>query len=103
MVVTDLPSTMDNGVAQARVACPSICTVQAPHDAVRTPNLVPVNLRCSRKTHKSGVLASTPSSLCTPLTVKVTIRSLHLPVKKIFRIRGDLFACRRVDMVPDCR
>jgi hypothetical protein len=31
MVVTDLPSTIPTGVAQARAAWPSICTVQAPH------------------------------------------------------------------------
>src|SRR5216684_3082860 len=78
MVVTDLPSTMDTGVAQARVACPSMCTVQAPHDAMPQPNLVPVSLRCSRRTQSSGVLGSTPSSLRTPLTVKATMRSLHL-------------------------
>src|SRR5262249_30014727 len=63
MVVTDLPSTMDIGVAQARVACPSMCTVQAPHDAMPQPNFVPVSLRCSRRTQSSGVLGSTPSSL----------------------------------------
>src|SRR5215467_8775648 len=73
MVVIDLPSTSDTGMAQERVALPSICTVQAPHDAIPQPNLVPVSLRCSRKTHRSGVLASTPTSLRTPLTVKATM------------------------------
>jgi len=33
-----------------------------------------------------GVLGSTPGSLRTPLTVKATMRSLHLSVKEIFRI-----------------
>src|SRR5262249_36808785 len=84
MVVTDLPSTIDIGVTQARVACPSICTVQAPQDAMPQPNLVPVNLSSSRSTHNSGVLASTPTSLRTPLTVKATMRFLHLTVTEIF-------------------
>src|SRR5215470_13954009 len=104
MVVTDLPSIRDTGVAQARVAWPSMCTVQAPHDAMPQPNLVPVSLRCSRRTQSSGVLGSTPSSLRTPLTVKATMRSLRLPVKEIFRIRNEVSgtACRCVNMVPDC-
>jgi len=34
---------MDTGVAQARIACPSMCTVQAPHEAMPQPNLVPVS------------------------------------------------------------
>src|SRR5262245_5353604 len=101
MVVTDLPSTMDIGAAQARVASPSMCTVQAPHDAMPHPNFVPVSLRCSRRTPLSGVLGSTPSSLCTPLTVKATMRFLQLSVKTIFRIRNDVFgtARRRLNMV----
>src|SRR5262249_20076364 len=105
MVVTDLPSTMDIRVAQARVACPSVCPVQAPHDAMPQPNFVPVSLRCSRRTQSSGVLGSTPSSLRTPLTVKATMRFLHLSVKTIFQIRNDVFgtARRRLNMVPDCR
>src|SRR4029077_2718497 len=105
MVVTDLPSTMDIGVAQARVDCPSMCTVQAPHDAMPHPNFVPVSLRCSRRTQSSGVLGSTPSSLCTPLTVKATMRFLQLSVKTIFRIHNDVFgtARRRLNMVPDFR
>ncbi len=37
------------------------------------PNLVPVSLRCSRSTHNSGVLGSTPTSCALPLTVKATI------------------------------
>src|SRR5215813_1750740 len=69
MVVTDLPSTMDIGVAQARVACPSICTVQAPHWAMPHPNFVPVSLRCSRSTQSSGVSGSASTVTALPLTV----------------------------------
>src|SRR5215831_12569233 len=93
MVVTDLPSTRDIGVAQERVACPSMCTVQAPHDAMPHPNLVPVSFRCSRRTQSSGVFGSTPSSLLTPLTVKATMRFLHSPVRKFVgsrRLRAPL-------------
>jgi len=56
MVVTALPSTSEIGIAQERVACPSMCTVQAPQEAMPQPNLVPVIFRCSRNTHSSGVL-----------------------------------------------
>ena len=93
------------GVAQERIGLPSMCTVQAPHDAMPQPNLVPVSLRCSRRTQSSGVSGSTPSSLRTPLTVKATMRFLQLSVKTIFRIRNDVFgtARRRLNMVPDCR
>jgi hypothetical protein len=55
IVVTDRPSTSDTGMAQARVACPSICTVQAPQAAMPQPNLVPVSARCSRSTHVPNV------------------------------------------------
>src|SRR5438105_9383516 len=73
MVVIALPSTSDTGMAQERVALPSICTVQAPQDAMPQPNLVPVIFRCSRRTQSSGVLPSTPTSLRCPLTVNATI------------------------------
>src|SRR5207302_1647438 len=73
MVVTDLPSTSETGIAQERTASPLICTVQAPQDAMPQPNLVPVIFRCSRRTHRSGVLPSTPTSLRCPLTVNATI------------------------------
>ena len=75
MVVTDLPSTIATGVTQARIACPSTCTVQAPHAAMPQPNLVPVSLRWSRSTHSSGVFALMSTSLRSPLTVKATMPS----------------------------
>src|SRR5579871_3412123 len=88
MVVTDFPSTSDTGMEQERTASPLMCTVQAPQAAMPQPNLVPVSLRCSRRTQSSGVSGSTPSSLRTPLTVKATMRFLHSPVKEIFELRG---------------
>src|SRR5215467_8204953 len=79
MVVIDLPSTSDTGMAQERVALPSMCTVQAPQDAMPQPNLVPVSLRCSRRTHSSGVLPSTFTSLRWPFTVNAAMTFLLRP------------------------
>src|SRR4051794_34690882 len=62
-------------MAHERTALPSICTVQAPQAAIPQPNLVPVIFRCSRSTHRSGVLPSTPTSLRWPLTVNATIEA----------------------------
>src|SRR5712691_12040866 len=73
MVVTDSPSTIDTGVMQERMGLPSTCTVQAPHAATPQPNLVPVSLRCSRSTHRSGTSPSTLTSFRCPLTVNATI------------------------------
>src|SRR5437899_1875390 len=73
MVMIDLPSTSETGIAQERTALPSTWTVQAPHDAMPQPNLVPVIFRCSRKTHNNGVLPSTATSLRWPLTVSATM------------------------------
>src|SRR6476661_5677602 len=50
MVVTFLPATLDTEIWQERIALPSMWTVQAPHRPEPHPNLVPVNLRCSRTT-----------------------------------------------------
>jgi hypothetical protein len=38
-----------------RVASPLMCTVQAPHNAIPQPNFVPVMLKVSRSTHRSGI------------------------------------------------
>ena len=59
MVVIFLPSTAATGIAQERIAAPSICTVHAPHCATPQPYLVPVRPTCSRSTQSSGVLGST--------------------------------------------
>src|SRR5579871_6259973 len=84
MVVTDLPETKETGMAQERTASPSICTVQAPQAAMPQPNLVPVIFRCSRSTHKSGVLASAiVTSLRSPLTVIVSVTIGRLPASRL--------------------
>jgi hypothetical protein len=73
MVVTDLPSTSEAGMAQERTGSPSMCTVQAPQAAMPQPNFVPVSFRCSRKTHNSGVSGATLTWCRCPLTVKATM------------------------------
>src|SRR3954465_12213868 len=55
IVVTDLPAISDTWVWQENARLPSMCTMQAPHNPVPQPNLVPVSLRSSRITHNSGV------------------------------------------------
>src|SRR6266545_779770 len=69
IVVMDMPSTIDSGVMQERMGLPSTCTVQAPQAATPQPNFVPVSLRCSRRTHSSGVSPSSVTSRRWPLTV----------------------------------
>ena len=48
---------------QERTASPLMCTVQAPHIAMPQPNLVPVMLSVSRRTHSSGI-SGTASTVC---------------------------------------
>ena len=55
MVVTDLPATEPTGVWQARIASPSIRTVQAPHRPAPQPNFVPTRPSSSRSAHRSGI------------------------------------------------
>src|SRR5215472_2516294 len=69
MVVTSEAPMLSTGVTQDRVALPSMCTVQAPHNAMPQPNLVPVMPSTSRSTHKSGVSPSTSTDLTAPLTL----------------------------------
>src|ERR1700694_1867227 len=66
MVVTCLPSALDSGATQDRMAFPSRCTVHAPHSAIPQPNFVPVISSESRRTHSKGVAGST--STCTGFT-----------------------------------
>src|SRR4051812_28782145 len=47
-----------------------MCTMQAPHNPVPQPNLVPVSLRSSRITHNSGVAAGASVAAGLPFTVK---------------------------------
>ena len=48
---------------QERTASPLMWTVQAPHMAMPQPNLVPVMLSVSRRTHSSGI-SGTASTVC---------------------------------------
>src|SRR5258708_24284036 len=69
MVVTFLPATSETAVWQERTACPSRCTVQAPHNPAPQPYFVPVSCRCSRTTHSSGVCGATSTSTTLSLSV----------------------------------
>src|SRR3954451_18620420 len=70
MVVTDLPAISDTCVWQEKARLPSMCTMQAPHNPVPQPNLVPVSLRSSRMTHSSGVAAGASVAAGLPFTMK---------------------------------
>src|SRR5689334_17293952 len=71
MVVTDLPATSETCVWQENARLPSICTMQAPHNPVPQPNLVPVSFRPSRITHNSGVVGGASVDAALPFTVKL--------------------------------
>src|ERR1044072_1026357 len=81
MVVIFLPAASLTCIEHERTACPSTCTVQAPHCATPHPYFVPVRPTCSRITHSSGVVGST-STLCDcPLMVSATMcPPAHPPV-----------------------
>ena len=49
MVVTDVPSAWAASIVHDFTDSPSTCTVQAPHDDVSQPMLVPVRPSCSRR------------------------------------------------------
>jgi hypothetical protein len=70
MVVMLACATALTVTEQERTGCPSIWTVHAPHSPAPHPNFVPVKPRLSRKTHSSGVSASTETVLFWPLMVK---------------------------------
>src|SRR5258707_11929318 len=76
MVVTFLPETCDTGVEQDRIASPSTCTVQAPHNPAPQPNFVPVSSMVSRRTQSNGVSGGTFTFRSLPFTrsVKSAIR-----------------------------
>src|SRR5689334_20843627 len=73
MVVMLLPSTAETGITQERTACPSTCTVHAPHAAMPQAYLVPVMPSSSRSTHNNGISGSTSTSTCFPFTLSVAI------------------------------
>jgi hypothetical protein len=57
------------GVIHERVGALSMCTVQAPHNAMPQPNFVPVMPSTSRNTQRSGVSLSTSTLCVLPLTL----------------------------------
>jgi hypothetical protein len=71
MVVIFLPATLDMGVTQERAATPSICTVQAPHNAMPHPNFVPVMFNVSRSTQSSGISGATSTVCGLPFSTKL--------------------------------
>src|SRR4051812_39929064 len=71
MVVTDLPAISETWVWQENARLPSMCTMQAPHNPVPQPNLVPVSFSPSRMTHSSGVSGGASVVAALPLTVKL--------------------------------
>jgi hypothetical protein len=85
MVTTLWPCTADTGVTQERVACPSICTVQAPQSAMPQPNFVPVSPTASRMAQSNGISGATSSVVALPLRVKVT----DIDVSEIFKGRAS--------------
>jgi hypothetical protein len=70
MVVIFLPTACEAGVTHDLVACPSICTVHAPHCEMPQPNLVPVRPMLSRITHNKGVSGSTSTECDLPLILR---------------------------------
>src|SRR4051794_10491016 len=72
MVVTVLLATLETGVTQARTGCPLRCTVQAPHNDMPQPNLVPVMPSVSRRTHNSGIAGATSTVWALPFRVNFT-------------------------------
>src|SRR5580765_8296002 len=87
MVVIFLPSAAEIGVMQERMACPSTCTVQAPHSAAPQPNLVPVMPSVSRSAQRMGVLGSTSTWWSRPLTLSV------LMIDQGSKVEGQLKSC----------
>src|SRR6202167_3652777 len=82
IVVTFFPSARETGATQERTACPSICTVQAPHSAMPQPYLVPVRFSESRMTHSKGVDGGSSTVTGLPLTVN-EIKQRLLPCKTL--------------------
>ena len=71
MVVTPLPAMLETGVMQDRVACPLICTVHAPHNAMPQPNFVPVMPSVSRRYQRRGISPTTSAVCAFPFSVNL--------------------------------
>src|SRR5687767_11568338 len=82
MVVTFFPATALTGVTHERIGSPSMCTVQAPHNAMPQPYLVPVSPSESRSTQSRGVSGSTSACMSLPLMLTV-IMCFRLPLASL--------------------
>src|ERR1700716_3811582 len=104
MVVMALPPTLSIVVMQDRVAGPSTCTVQAPHNPSPQPNLVPVMPSTSRSTHSRGVSPST-STLCgVPLTLIVRLMATsRLKTCEVSGLHNALTGDARLSHIPVTR
>src|SRR5690606_33081189 len=78
MVVICLPVTADSGVTQERIGAPSACTVQAPHNAIPQPYLVPVRLATSRSAHSRGISSGASRAVSVPLMFKLAMADVFL-------------------------
>src|SRR5882672_721461 len=76
MVVSRVPTAAESGVEQDRAGWPFTCTVQAPHNAMPQPYLVPVMLRWSRRIQRRGVSGSASTDTPLPLTFRVVIQKV---------------------------
>ena len=62
--------TLPTGFTHDRITCEPIMTVQAPHCAMPQPNCGAFSWSWSIKTNSSGVLGSTSTVCCSPLTMR---------------------------------
>src|SRR5215472_16160165 len=91
-------------VTQDRVACPFICTVQAPQSPTPQPNFEPVSPRMSRR-YQSSDISGSPSNDCTvPFTFNWIIAGLeclaHKPKCVSNRLEhGQVMVCSQ-DAIP---
>ena len=68
VVIAALP-TAEIGVTHERIGSPSMWTVQAPQKPAPQPNFGPFRSSSSRRTHSSGIWASTSTERVRPLTL----------------------------------
>src|SRR5260221_1099248 len=89
MVVIFLPTAAESGVEQDRAGWPFTCTVQAPHNAMPQPYLVPVMLRWSRRTQRRGVSGSASTDTPLPLTFRVVIWKFLVKNPRCYCVRQE--------------
>src|SRR6266545_1438250 len=77
VTIRSVAFTPPTGRTQERTSWPLTGTEQAPHCATPQPYLVPVRPTCSRRTHSSGVSASTCTSWTLPLMLSFAMNVLR--------------------------